>query len=234
MEDLDYLLRVVDRRSDRVARRLARMTLRGDLEFDLLEACVDAMIAGHRVAEHEPIALSSKSERDSLRKFYASIARSATDRAMSKVREKLTSDIRDIATGSGKTRSIKTAMKSAGVSRDDAALYATILKTHTAMAFNTAVWSNYAGDQDTWGFAYQTAGDERVRETHQELEGARYPVGHSFWDTYAPPNGWNCRCRLVRIPRGTKQARAKPVKDPPPVDKEFKYNPGKLLMTAER
>lgn len=230
--DLNYILRAVDRRSERVARRLARRTLRGDLDFDLLEAVVDAMVAGHRAALMDPIELSTKSERESLRKFYSSIARSSTDSTMSRVRERLTSDIRGIATGRGRTRDIKSAMKSAGVSRDDSGLYATIIKTHTAMAFNTSLWANYAEDPDTWGFAYMTEDDERVRPSHRALDGARYPVGHEFWDVFAPPNGWNCRCRLVRILRGSKLARTRPIRKPPVPEAEFKYNAGKLLLSV--
>lgn len=236
--DLNYLLRAVDRRTDRVARRLARRTSRGDLEFDLLEAVLDAMVAGHRVALEMPVELSDptsgpKRQRDSLRQFYASIARSATDKTMSEVRDRLVKDARDIAVGAGKNVSVRAAMKKAGVSRDDAALYATIIKTHTAMAFNTAVWSNYAKEPGTWGFAYETAMDERVRPEHEELQGARYPTGHPFWDTNTPPNGWNCRCRLRRILRGSKEARMKQVKEPPTNPPEFRYNPGKLLLSAE-
>lgn len=234
--DLNYLLRAVDRRSERVARRLARKTLRGDLEFDLLEAVVNAMVAGHRVAMQQPIELSTKAERNSLKAFYSSIARSATERLMSSVRERLVSDVQRVALRDPdkirSIRSIKSVMKSAGVSREDASLYSTILKTHTAMAFNAAMWANFAEDPTTWGFAYETANDEQVRHTHGLLRGARYPIGHEFWDVYAPPNGWNCRCRLVRILRGTRLARIRPVKNPPLPDKEFRYNAGKLLVTA--
>ncbi len=41
---------------------------------------------------------------------------------------------------------------------------------------------------------YTTAGDDRVRESHEELDGITLPKNHSFWDTYYPPLGWNCRC----------------------------------------
>lgn len=42
--------------------------------------------------------------------------------------------------------------------------------------------------------AYYTIGDGRVREEHQVLNGTVLPVTDPFWDTYYPPNGWNCRC----------------------------------------
>ena len=41
---------------------------------------------------------------------------------------------------------------------------------------------------------YQTVGDMRVRPTHVTLDNITRPVGDKFWNTYYPPNGWNCRC----------------------------------------
>ena len=41
---------------------------------------------------------------------------------------------------------------------------------------------------------YMTQGDGRVREEHEILHGAVYPVEHAFWRRYYPPNGYNCRC----------------------------------------
>lgn len=39
---------------------------------------------------------------------------------------------------------------------------------------------------------YVTAGDERVRPEHAELDGIVRPVTDGFWDTFMPPNGFNC------------------------------------------
>lgn len=45
-------------------------------------------------------------------------------------------------------------------------------------------------------FRYVTAGDHRVRVTHQEWHGIVLPIGHAFWRTHFPPNGFNCRCHV--------------------------------------
>ncbi len=49
---------------------------------------------------------------------------------------------------------------------------------------------------------YQTIGDGRVRDAHAQLDGVIKPVDDVFWQTYYPPNGWNCRCEAVSLARG--------------------------------
>jgi SPP1 gp7 family putative phage head morphogenesis protein len=46
---------------------------------------------------------------------------------------------------------------------------------------------------------YVTAGDDRVREEHEELEGTIEPVDSPFWEEFYPPNGWNCRCSVSEL-----------------------------------
>ncbi len=41
---------------------------------------------------------------------------------------------------------------------------------------------------------YQTAGDERVRDSHEVLNGIIQPWKSDFWKTHYPPNDWRCRC----------------------------------------
>lgn len=43
---------------------------------------------------------------------------------------------------------------------------------------------------------YRTMGDEKVRQSHRAWDALCLPKEHPFWDTHAPPNGWNCRCFL--------------------------------------
>jgi len=58
-------------------------------------------------------------------------------------------------------------------------------------SYSAARWEDYDDDSV---LVYTTAGDDRVRESHEELDGITLPKNHPFWDTYYPPNGWNCRC----------------------------------------
>ncbi len=72
---------------------------------------------------------------------------------------------------------------------------------------------------------YTTAGDERVREEHQDLEDVILPVDDPFWDTYYPPNGWGCRCDVQQLDSGTITPKEKiSYPDLKPI---FRYNPGK-------
>ncbi len=47
---------------------------------------------------------------------------------------------------------------------------------------------------------YRTQEDIRVRVEHQALDKITRPVNDPFWNTYYPPNGWNCRCTVIRLP----------------------------------
>ena len=38
-----------------------------------------------------------------------------------------------------------------------------------------------------------------MREEHRALHGITLPPSDPFWDTHYPPNGWNCRCRVVQV-----------------------------------
>lgn len=49
---------------------------------------------------------------------------------------------------------------------------------------------------------YITQRDDRVRANHRVLDSVTLPVGHHFWRRYWPPNGWNCRCFVVKLEEG--------------------------------
>jgi len=70
---------------------------------------------------------------------------------------------------------------------------------------------------------YETAGDERVRESHRSLDGTVRPVDDPFWDTYYPPNGWRCRCKVIQTDEATTGSGAADFEPP----KGFRQNVGK-------
>lgn len=60
-------------------------------------------------------------------------------------------------------------------------------------------WEQFAEDGDRYNLQYRTAGDDKVRPAHAALNGVTLPPSDPFWQTYYPPNGWNCRCTVVQV-----------------------------------
>lgn len=72
---------------------------------------------------------------------------------------------------------------------------------------------------------YVTANDGRVRPEHAALNGIVKKVDDPFWNSYMPPNGWNCRCDVLQLDDGvvTDTANLK-IENVPDI---FKFNAGK-------
>ena len=68
-----------------------------------------------------------------------------------------------------------------------------------ASAEMAARWEEFTKDEDDYYLQYRTAGDDHVRPEHAALHGVTRPMNDHFWDTYYPPNGWNCRCTVVQV-----------------------------------
>ena len=62
-----------------------------------------------------------------------------------------------------------------------------------------AKWERFAEDGDRYNLQYRTAGDSKVRPEHATLNGVTLPMSDPFWESYYPPNGWNCRCTVVQV-----------------------------------
>lgn len=101
-----------------------------------------------------------------------------------------------------------------------------------------ARWEQFAKDEDEYYLQYRTANDGAVRPEHAALHDITLPASDSFWDSYYPPNGWNCRCTVVQVLRYMSEATphneamqrgAKALSN----DKKgmFNFNPGKQQKT---
>lgn len=95
-----------------------------------------------------------------------------------------------------------------------------------ASARMASKWNGIMADKETLPLLqYITAGDARVRQSHRPLDKIILPADHPFWDTYMPPNDWNCRCNVKQLADGEQTV----VKTDqlPQIKDEFRFNPGK-------
>lgn len=93
---------------------------------------------------------------------------------------------------------------------------------------------------------YLAVKDSRTRPSHLALDGKVYRADHPFWDTYYPPNGFQCRCTVQTLSERQVEARGyrvesempgpEAVKDPatgmeyvvqPIPDQGWEHNPAK-------
>lgn len=109
---------------------------------------------------------------------------------------------------------------------------------HAVRSSQMAVkWHDLSKDGDRYLLQYRTACDDRVREAHAALHNTTLPPSDPFWDSFLPPNGWNCRCQAVQVLRDDY-----PVSDSATAiaageactaelkQRIFRYNPGKQLQ----
>lgn len=75
--------------------------------------------------------------------------------------------------------------------------FRTIYKTNMQSAWNTGRWQAFEESKKDFPFLqYVAVMDQNTRDEHAALDGQIYHVDDPFWDVWAPPNGYNCRCRL--------------------------------------
>jgi len=78
------------------------------------------------------------------------------------------------------------------------------LETENQAAFRQSEsaesWKEVQEDKETFPYLeYSTIKDSRVRQDHAELEGVIKRVDDPFWNTWFPPNDWNCRCIVKQL-----------------------------------
>ena len=75
-------------------------------------------------------------------------------------------------------------------------------------------WQTLIKDRDQYAnLEYLPSRSVAKRENHTRYYGLILPIGHSFWNTGLPPNGWNCKCRV----RATDKRPVKVMTAPKPV-----------------
>lgn len=80
----------------------------------------------------------------------------------------------------------------------------TVYRTNLTTAYAAGQWQE-ALDPDVLEFApafqYDATGDKDTRPNHQAMEGLLAGKTDSIWNTFAIPNGFNCRCALREVDR---------------------------------
>ena len=108
-------------------------------------------------------------------------------------------------------------------------------QTGFTQAQNARNWLDWESNDNIKTLKYHTQKDSRVRQSHQQLDGVQLSKDDPFWDTYAPANGWRCRCFLTgeTSTRVTKPSRLKKRNIPEfgteDFPMEFKQNAGKTF-----
>ena len=100
--------------------------------------------------------------------------------------------------------------------------------TSTSAGMMADKWQGYVDDADVMPYLeFITAGDDRVREEHAELNGVIRPVDDEFWDTYYPPLDWGCRCDVIQVTNPNAKPTDVSEMNLPSIDAQFANNSGK-------
>lgn len=100
---------------------------------------------------------------------------------------------------------IREAFNTSGVTNAANFQLEALFRTGTGIGYGAGRWSQNQEPEIReilWGYRYVTAGDDRVRDSHKELDGLTMPVEDPRWATAFPPppsSPWNCRCDTVEI-----------------------------------
>lgn len=80
---------------------------------------------------------------------------------------------------------------------------------------------------------YLLGPSERHRPHHEVKEGLVLPVDDPFWQTWYPPNGWNCKCHVRQITR--REAEQRGIADSPhvPMRDVFNQRTGEIRKIPE-
>ncbi|MFH1796276.1 MAG: phage minor head protein [Pseudomonadota bacterium] len=128
----------------------------------------------------------------------------------------------------------------------------TIFDVNMRVSYAAGHWANFERNKAARPFLrYVAIRDDRTRPAHWARHNLVLPVDHPYWDTWAPPCGWNCRCTLQSLSaRDVERLQAEGEKlffEPPPdtfrdyvnkrtgevsrvpdgIDPGWAYNPGK-------
>lgn len=89
----------------------------------------------------------------------------------------------------------------------------TIFYTNTRVAYQVAKAKKFYKDDTVEYLRYVAILDNAVRPSHKKMHGTILPKNHEFWKLNYPPNGWNCRCRVMAVSDYTIQKSQNKIKE---------------------
>jgi SPP1 gp7 family putative phage head morphogenesis protein len=93
-----------------------------------------------------------------------------------------------------------------------------IFRTNMQMAYSVGRWEQIMRQaEDAPYLMYDAVDDFRTRPKHRAWDNTILPISHVFWQTHAPPNGFNCRCNLIQFSKSELEALGLSVTDSPKV-----------------
>jgi len=109
-----------------------------------------------------------------------------------------------------------------------------ILDTNTDVAYSAGRYHQMKKMEDTHPFwQYKHSGAVKYRPEHKDLDGMVIRADDPWWDTYYPPNGWGCGCKVVALTEGQVARRGLAVTTDPPtpeIDPHWAYAPGRQQL----
>jgi SPP1 gp7 family putative phage head morphogenesis protein len=106
----------------------------------------------------------------------------------------------------------------------------TIFRTNVLTAYSVGRYEQMQQRKDALPYwQYDAVGDSRTRPTHRALDGKVFRADDPIWDTWYPPNGFNCRCTVRALSAAEAQARGVAVENGRDVlDRPVEVEPGRL------
>lgn len=76
----------------------------------------------------------------------------------------------------------------------------TIFRTNIQTAYGVGRYRQMMDVRESRPYwQYSAVNDSQTRPSHAALNGRVFPADHPFWNTWYPPNGFNCRCGVVTL-----------------------------------
>lgn len=107
----------------------------------------------------------------------------------------------------------------------------TIFRTNLGQAYEAGHWAQLQELGAGAVVVYDAIDDSDTRPTHAAMDRKAYPADDPIWNTWWPPNGFNCRCTTQTMSAEEAEARGVQVESTsaglPQPDPGFAHNPGK-------